>query len=95
MVNELMSSEESAEDDDGEFIVVHPLPWRSKYVSKKFSQIDRYNIQYKSAQAKRQMKPRHLGSDSARMLLLTAHYLSLHLQLTVAATKPHAHACCV
>ena len=34
--------------------------------SKMFSQIDRYNIQYKSAQAKRQMKPRHLGSDSAR-----------------------------
>lgn len=36
VTTELMSSEESEGDD----IVVHPLPWRSKYVTNMFEKID-------------------------------------------------------
>lgn len=63
MVNELMSSEESDDEDN---MIIHPLPWRSKYVTAMFHQIDQYNIHYKSAQARRQMKSRVTGSDSNR-----------------------------
>ena len=38
VTTELMSSEESEGDD----IVVHPLPWRSKYVTNMFEKIDAY-----------------------------------------------------
>ena len=41
--NELMSSEESGVNGEGEDItIVHPLPWRFKYCSKMFSKIDSY-----------------------------------------------------
>ena len=59
---EFMSSEESEND----FITVHPLPWRSDYVSSMFSKIDSYILNQKSAQAKRQMKSRKNGSPSIR-----------------------------
>ena len=60
---EYISSEESADDD---FIVLHPLPWRSDYVTRMFSKIDAYIINKKSSQAKRQMKRRRLGNISTR-----------------------------
>ena len=59
---ELMSSEESEGDD----IVVHPLPWRSKYVTNMFEKIDAYCIRKKSSQARRQTKFRKIGSPSSR-----------------------------
>ena len=58
-----MSSEESGDDD---FIVLHPLPWRSAYITKMFSKMDAYIISKKSSQAKRQMKRRRLGDPSCR-----------------------------
>ena len=61
--NELMSSEESDEDDA---IVVHPLPWRSEYVDKMFKKIDKYCFSNKSPQEKRQTKQRITGSPSSR-----------------------------
>lgn len=60
---EYMSSEESGDDD---FIIQHPLPWRSQYVNKMFTKIDTYVINRKSSQAKRQMKLRKLGMPSTR-----------------------------
>ena len=65
MKNELMSSEES---DDNETVVVKPLPWRSEYVDKIFHTIDKYTSAKKSSQAKRQTKSRNVGSASLRML---------------------------
>ena len=61
--NDTMSSEESGPDDD---IIVHSLPWRSRYVNKMFSKIDRYIASKKSPQALRQMKSRKLGTPSER-----------------------------
>ena len=40
MKNEMMSSEES-DLEDPDVMVIHPLTWRSEYVSKIFAQIDR------------------------------------------------------
>ena len=62
MKTELMSSE----DSDGDSIVVHPLPWRSKYVTNMFEKIDGYCCRRKSIQAKRQMKARITGGSSVR-----------------------------
>ena len=58
--NEFMSSEES---DEGDFIVVHPLPWRSENVNKMFQRIDEYCYNKKTPQARRQTK---VGSPSGR-----------------------------
>ena len=58
MVNEMMSSEESGDEDK---VVVHPLQWRTDYVNKIFHKIDSYSITRKSAQARRQMKERANG----------------------------------
>ena len=58
-----VTSEESGDDD---FIVLHPLPWRSAYITKMFSKIDAYIISKKSSQAKRQMKCRRLGDPSCQ-----------------------------
>lgn len=66
--NELMSSEES---DEGDAIVVHPLPWRSEYVNKMFQKIDEYCFSKKSPQAKRQTKKRITGSPSRRPIPAT------------------------
>ncbi len=64
VTNEMMSSEDSGEDDT---IVVHPLPWRSDYVSSMFRKIDDYCHAKKSPQARRQMKSRIVGSRSNRV----------------------------
>ena len=58
-----MSSEESGSDDEN---IVHPLVWRSPYVSTMFEKIDAYIERKKSPQARRQMKKRITGSDSLR-----------------------------
>ena len=60
---EYMSSEESGDEDS---ITVHPIPWRSDYVSKMFSKIDMFVNTKKSCQARRQMKQRKIGSPSSR-----------------------------
>ena len=60
---EYMSSEESGDDDS---ITVHPLPWRSGYVSKMFGKIDTFVNSKKSSQARRQMKERKVGTPSSR-----------------------------
>ena len=64
MVNDMMSSEESGEDD---MVVVHPISWRTDYVNKMFHSIDNYCKARKSAQARRQMKQRITGSESGRV----------------------------
>lgn len=53
MVNSFMSSEESDIDGDEEIVTVHPLPWRSKYVSTMFTRIDDYVQKHKTPQARR------------------------------------------
>ena len=63
MVNEMMSSEESGNDDK---VIVHSLPWRTDYVNKMFRNIDSYSKARKSAQAKRQMKEREYAEQSTR-----------------------------
>ena len=60
---EYMSSEESGDED---YITVHPLPWRSEYVSRIFNKIDAHIMSKKSCQARRQMKERKVGSSSTR-----------------------------
>ena len=62
--NEYMSSEESGDED---YIVVHPLPWKSEYVNKMFEKIDAYVKSKKSLQARRQMKNRRIGCPSSRL----------------------------
>ena len=64
MVNEMMSSEESGDDDK---VLVHPIPWRTEYVNKMFRSIDNYCKARKSAQAKRQMKEREYAGQSCRV----------------------------
>ena len=63
MTSELMSSEES----EGDSIVIHPLPWRSKYVSNMFEKIDGYCKRKKTSLAKRQTKTRKIGRNSNRL----------------------------
>ena len=58
-----MSSEESGSEDEN---IVHPLPWRSKYLSTMFEKIDVYIEQNKSPQARHQMKTHTTGSNSLR-----------------------------
>lgn len=65
MTNEFMSSEESGDDDS---LCLHPIPWRSSYVSQMFQKIDSYCANKKSSQARRQMKQRQVGSPSRRLL---------------------------
>ncbi len=59
MTNEFISSEES----ENETMLVHSLP---DYVNRMFKGIDNHCVQKKSPQAKRQMKPRVVGSISTR-----------------------------
>lgn len=63
VTNEMMSSEESGDEDT---MIMHPLPWRSDYVTSMFRKIDAYAQARRSPQARRQMKSRSEGSVSAR-----------------------------
>ena len=58
---ELMSSEES--NDDDEFtIIVKPLPWRSLKVTRFFEALDDAGAESKTAQARRQRRQRVIGA---------------------------------
>lgn len=61
----MMSSEDSSDEGSNS---IRPLPWRSEYVNKMFGRIDKYCESSKSAQARRQMKPRVIGEPSERPL---------------------------
>ena len=63
---ELMSSEESAMEEDEEVIIVHPLPWRSARLNTVMRGIDDAVYKVKSPQARRQMKRHVIGASSAR-----------------------------
>ena len=45
MCNDIMSSEESGNEDE---MIIHPLPWRSKYVNIMFQRIDHSLIAHDS-----------------------------------------------
>ncbi len=65
MRNDFMSSEESDSDTE-DTIVVHPLPWRSHYVTLMFERIDKFQAAKQSPQSRRQTKPRKEGPLSTR-----------------------------
>ena len=63
LVRNFMSSEESAEEDDGvgdkqHILVVKPLPWRAPKVSRFFKRLDKRAEKAKSKQSKQQTLPR-------------------------------------
>ena len=63
---EYMSSEESGVDEEEDVLIVHDLPWRKPAVKKMFSTLDAESAKHKTAQSKRQMKRRVIGSISSR-----------------------------
>lgn len=67
---ELMSSEESDQDDETkeEFVAVKPLPWRSAEVNSLLLRLDQHIHEMKSPQARRQTKKRVEGDVSTRPL---------------------------
>ena len=65
IVSEIMSSEESGDEDDSP-IVVRPLPWRASRVDNFLSQLHKQNKKHKSPQARHQMKTRVIGCMSSR-----------------------------
>ena len=64
LVMELMSSEESGDDDDT--IVIKLLGWRSEVFNTFLEKLDEKSSSFKSKQAKRQTKERVIGEESAR-----------------------------
>ena len=66
MKMDLMSSEESCEEDGEEVIIVHSLPWISSRVAEFKRTLDSYTAKSKSPQARRQMKKRVIGKESSR-----------------------------
>lgn len=58
ITNDFMSSEESGPDDD---IYVHPLPWRSDYVTKMFNTIDNYVLKEKKSSSQKANKEENCG----------------------------------
>jgi len=58
MKKELMSSEESGKDGNVEIIKVKTLSWRSEHVNNMIQLVDGKIDGSRSAQAKRQLKPR-------------------------------------
>jgi hypothetical protein len=66
MESEFMSSEESADDEDGEdIIIVKPLCWRADKVTRFFHQLDAKSVANKTPQARRQRKSRVISSYSS------------------------------
>lgn len=63
LVPDMMSSEESDEDDNGDVNLLNILPWRAGVVQDFFYDLDQDYYAGKSAQAKRQTK-RRLLSDT-------------------------------
>lgn len=66
MSMDLMSSDESGEEDGDEVLLVHPLPWLSETVVQFKASLDQQIVASKTPQAKRQMKKRLLGCSSNR-----------------------------
>ena len=64
LVIELMSSEESGDDDDT--IAVKLLGWRSEVFNTFLEKLDEKSSLFKSKQARRQTKERVIGEESAR-----------------------------
>ena len=65
MTLEIMSSDESGEDEE-EVLIVHPLPWLSHTVTQFKLSLDQQIASMKTPQAKRQMKKRLVGCPSQR-----------------------------
>lgn len=63
---EVMSSDESAEEDGEEVLIIHPLPWISAEVVAFKQKMDAEIKKEKSSQARRQTKRRVVGSPSTR-----------------------------
>ena len=66
---DLMSSDESADEEGEELLVTHPLPWLSDTVSQFKLSLDQQIMQSKTPQARRQMKKRMVGCPSKRSIL--------------------------
>ena len=68
LVMDLMSSEESAVDDEtGEdVLIIHPLPWQSNHYNKFIDELTEECQSEKSPQALRQAKKRIVGCESKR-----------------------------
>ena len=66
MTSDLMSSDESGEEEGEEVLVVHPLPWLSHTVTRFKLSLDQQIASAKTPQAKRQMKKRLVGCTSVR-----------------------------
>ena len=62
---ELMSSEESCEEDE-DTICVKPLPWRSQKFEEFLQRLDSCTSSKKSSMSKRQSKNRIVGDTSTR-----------------------------
>ena len=63
---DMMSSEDSIEEDDKEMLVIKQLPWRGELVNKMFNELDMTAKKEKSPQGLRQQKQRKLGGTSSR-----------------------------
>ena len=66
MFPEMISSEESLEENDEEVLKIRPLTWRAEIVNKMFAELDVMSQKEKSPQARRQQKPRRIGEISTR-----------------------------
>ncbi len=66
MTMDMMSSDESGEEDGEEILIVHPIPWLSHTVTQFKLSLDQQIANAKTPQAKRQMKKRLIGSPSER-----------------------------
>jgi len=63
----MMSSEDSAEEEDGEEVLtVKPLAWRAQIVNKMMADLDLICKKDKSPQSRRQLKARKIGETSTR-----------------------------
>ena len=83
LVPDMISSEESEEDDDGDFNVVKTLPWRAVVVRDFFYDLDEHYYSGKSPQAKRQTKRRALSDEVSSRSLPVDHFPSWAISNTV------------
>lgn len=67
MKMEIMSSEESGEEDGDEVIILHPIPWLSAEITAFKQKLDAEIKKEKTPQARRQTKRRVIGSPSSRV----------------------------
>ena len=63
---DMMSNEDSIEENNEEMLKVKSLPWRAEIVNKMFGDLDAISKKNKSPQAKRQQKARKMGEGSTR-----------------------------